>query len=362
MLRETTEWEERGSLPLNYKESDVAMKGRHKPVKLPQKITGDLAEEIGIHISDGTMGMNVVDYCGHEEEDGVYLRYYVLPLLKRLWGIKNVGWKAERDNKCLKLKMYSRRIVRFKERVLGLPRGSKEDIKIPERFMRRRCWVNRLLTGLFDGDGSISFKSKAGLAHTYPVISLTSTNEGLVRQVQELLRRLEFIVPSKFWKRENGVFSLQLNGDKNYERWLNTVGFNNPKHLTKVVLYEKCSVVPPDTNLEERRQLIRGELKLEQIYDTSQLRINENRVIEKEVLKLLFRGNSWIKELGKQLNVYKERVMSALRRLAKQGLVKCIKSERRGKQIYQLTPWGVKKLKRVEEIEARLKQEFHLAV
>jgi intein/homing endonuclease len=362
MLRETTEWKKRGSFPLNYNESDVAMKGRYKPVKLPQIITDDIAEEIGIHISDGSMGIDVVDYCGHEEDDGVYLRYYVLPLVKRLWGIKNVGWKAERDNKCLKLKVYSRRIVRFKERVLGLPRGSKEDIIIPEKLMRRRCWVNRLLTGLFDGDGSISFKSKAGLAHTYPVINYGSTSERLIRQVQDLLRKLGFIIPTKLSRTNERTLIIQINGNRNYERWMNVIGFNNPKHLTKVILYEKYDIVPPHTGLRERLKLIRGDIKISSMYPVKKLKTNIKRIQDKKILENLAYGENYIAELGRLTEFKEYCVAQTLQRLTKMGLVECVRYRRGSKKYYRVTQWGLSKMNRVETIVNRLREEFHLAV
>ena len=362
MLSETVDWEEGEVLPLNYKESDIPMNGTYKPVRLPTELTGDLAEEIGMHISDGTMSKLAVNYCGHEDDDGAYLRYRVLPLLKRIWGIKKVSWKAERDNKCLKLLLCSRRIVIFKEKVLGLPCGAKEGIQIPEIVMKRHSLVERLMSGLFDGDGSLSFKSKWGLGHTYPVISYSSSSEPLMRQLQRQLRGLGFVIPKKLWERNDGTWFLAINGDRNYERWMNTVGFNNPKHLTKVVLYERFGMVPPETGLRERMELIRGEIKLSKMYPLEHVRVNNNRVVDKKVLKALKGRVSSINALGRRARIDGQCVRTALRRLSKMGLVECVRYQRGGKKYYRITQWGLNKLNRVETIVKRLREEFQLAV
>jgi DNA-binding MarR family transcriptional regulator len=363
MLKESVEWEEEENLPLHYNASDLIVKGRCKSVHLPRELTGDLAEEVGIHISDGYMKRVAVVYCGHEEDDEDYLRYRVSPLLKRIWGLKKVGWRMQPDNKCLKLKVYSRRIVLFKEKVLGLPCGAKEGIQIPERLLMRRSLVRRLLSGLFDGDGSISFKSKDGLGHTYPVINFASISERLIRQVQDLLRKLGFILPTKLSMTNERTLIIQLNGDRNYERWMNLIGFNNPKHLTKVVLYENFGMVPPNTGLVERVKLIRGAIELSTLYPVEKLRVNNNRITEKKVLEALAEGKNHIKELGRLTSLDAQIVKRALIRLTKMGLVKRA-SYRRGasKKYYKVTRWGFNKLKRIETIVKRLREEFQLAL
>jgi intein/homing endonuclease len=308
------------------------------------------------------MKRRVVVYCGHEEDDGAYLHYRVAPLVKRIWGLRNIGWRKQPDNKCLKLKVYSRRIVLFKEKVLGLPCGAKEGIQIPEILMKHRGLVRRLLSGLFDGDGSISFKSKDGLGHTYPVINFASISERLIRQVQKLLRKLGFIIPTKLSRTNERTLIIQLNGNRNYERWMNLIGFNNPKHLTKVVLYENLGIVPPNTGLEERVKLIRGTIKLSTLYPVEKLRVNNNRITEKKILVALAKGENYIKELGRLSSLDEQCARKSLMRLNKMSLVECLGNRIRGKTYYRITRWGLNKLKRVDTVEKRLRGEFQLDV
>lgn len=363
VVNEADNWEKGELIPLAYVESDLGLSGKCKVVQLPKAIDQDLAEEIGIHISDGTMCRRTIEYAGHAEDDYAYLFRKVIPLLKKVWKIKRIYTKYDKHWKGMHLRINSRGIVVFKERVLGLPCGPKDTIQMPERLLKSRKLVVRTLCGLYDGDGSITFKSKDGLAHSYPVISFASISEGLVRQVQELLRKLGFIIPVKLSRTNERTLIIQLNGDKNYERWMNLIGFNNPKHLTKVVLYESFGIVPPNTGLVERVKLIRGVIELSTIYPVEKLRVNNNRITEKKVLEALAEKKNHIKELGLLTSLDAQIVKRALLRLSKLGLVKRA-SYRRGesKKYYKVTRWGLRKLKRVETIVKRLREEFRLTV
>lgn len=207
----------------------------------------------------------------------------------------------------------------FKNKVLGLPYGKKEVIVIPKYFLRDERITRTVIRGLFDGDGCLSFKSKEGLAHTYPVLSYISISKLLIEQLKTLLEEMGFTVPKKLVENKNGTLVLFLNGDTNYERWMNTIGFNNPKHLTKVVLYEKFGMVPPETDLVERVKLIRRDIKLSEIYPVDELRVNNNRITENKVLKELAEGVNYIRGLGRRAQLDEQCVRKALRRLAKKA-------------------------------------------
>jgi DNA-binding MarR family transcriptional regulator len=195
------------------------------------------------------------------------------------------------------------------------------------------------------------------------VISFSSLSKPLIKQLHALLRRLGFTVPEKLQtKNEGTTFVLSINGDKNYERWMSIIGFNNPKHLTKVLLYEIFRIVPPGTDLIERVKLIRREIELAAIYPVKKKRINYNRVTEKKVLEKLEQGQSTIERLGKLTQLENYIVKSTLRRLSKMSLVKQVQTERDSKNIYGITSWGVNKLQRVQNILNRLREEYNLAI
>jgi hypothetical protein len=337
----------------------------YNKIRVPQEVTEELAENVGIHISDGYMSGSrhwEMIYGGHAIDDFPYYTFRFVPLLKRLWKTSRIGYKGINGEQTLKIRISSKQLALFKNKVLGLPYGKKGSIVIPKYFLRDERITRIVIRGLFDGDGCLSFKSKDGLAHTYPVLSYISISKPLIEQLKTLLEEMGFTVPTKLVKNKNGTLVLFLNGDANYERWMDTIGFNNPKHLTKVVLYESEGIVPPETGLIERVKLIRGDIGLSAIYPVKELRINENNVIEKKVLERLIAGKRYIKELGRACGICRKRVANALRRLSKKKLVEHVQTERDGKKYYRITLWGINKLNRVETIVKRLREEFHLAV
>ena len=335
-------------------------------IRVPQEVTEELAENVGIHISDGHMSSNPrrreMVYSGHAIDDFPYYTFRFLPLLKSLWGTSRIGYKGINGEQTLRIRISSKQLVLFKRKVLELPYGKKETIVIPKYFLRDERITRPVIRGLFDGDGGLCFKSKWELGHTYPVLFYTSISKPLIGQLKALLEGMGFTVPKKLVENKNGTLVLFLNGDTNYERWMNIIGFNNPKHLTKVVLYEKLGIVPPETGLIERVKLIREEAELSSIYPVKELRVNKDRVIENKILEKLTAGKSYIKELGRTCGTCRKRVANALRRLSKMGLVERVQTKRKGIKYYQITQWGINKLNRVETIVKRLREEFHLAV
>lgn len=308
-------------------------------------------------------GSGQLNYSGHAIDDFPYYTFRFMPLLRNLWGTDRINYKGVNEEQTLVIRITSKELALFKHKILGLPFGKKSAITIPAYFLQDVDMTRVVLRGLFDGDGSLSFKSKDGLAHTYPVISYSSISEPLMRQLQEQLRRLEFVIPQKLWKRDNGTCYLAINGNANYERWMNTIGFNNPKHLTKVVLYERYGEVPPATDLVERVKLIRGTIVLSEFYSVEKLRLNNNRITEKKVLRELAKGENYINELGRLTHLEKRCVASALRRLTTMGLVEFVEERSRiNKRYYRITQWGVNKLSRADGIITRLREGFHLAV
>lgn len=82
MLSEAVNWEEGESSSLHYAENEFRPKRKYKSVHLPKKVTENLVEEVGIHISDGSMDNVSLVYAGHAVDDREYLHYKVRPLLK----------------------------------------------------------------------------------------------------------------------------------------------------------------------------------------------------------------------------------------------------------------------------------------
>lgn len=202
----------------------------------------DLAEETGIHIGDGSMniykGGAFYTVACHKDEDREYVDYFILPLIKRIYGKepKPRFWSQGTYG----FRISSKEIINFKHTVLGLPLGKKTNISIPKVILKNNKLMKCFLRGLFDTDGSLTlWKTNNKL---YPRIYFSSVSKKLAEQVKEFLIKKGFRVTS--WqtsyknKNWNMSYRLSINGTKMLIKWMKEIGFNNPKHIKKLDILE----------------------------------------------------------------------------------------------------------------------------
>lgn len=140
--------------------------------------------------------------------------------------------------------VYSKDIFQYLTKFVGLPNGKKySNLRIPQLFAYNHEFMVNFIRGLFDTDGCVCFKKRYKDKPYYPVISLGSKSAVLIREVSCALKQLGFSVVETYdYKvkdsRLDGGFSvisrIELNGQNNFRRWLNIIGFLSPKHQAKI--------------------------------------------------------------------------------------------------------------------------------
>jgi intein/homing endonuclease len=253
----------------------------NRNIRLPKDINPSLSELIGIHVGDGSITdafkntvHTVIEYCGDSSDDLEYYKIYVSNLIEKLFGIKPLF----QDYKTwFKLVINSKAIFNFYTNVIGLPIGKKaQTITIPKIILNNsKLIVTRFLRGLIDTDGSLTFKKKYKNRHYYPVLKLSLASKELIKQVKILLNNLGFITYSyldvkRFDIRTNKtaiIHEIYLYGNKNLERWIKVIGFKNPKHLIKYLIWKKHGFYPPRISQEQRNKIIEGYLNPEIFYN-----------------------------------------------------------------------------------------------
>ena len=134
-----------------------------KQITIP-RMCKELAEEIGIHIGDGSMyvnpGIGHYDYtvCG-SIDDYSYLMGFVEPLIKNLYGL-SPNKPTKKKGRSFDLVYCSKELVSWKKKI-GLLAGPKNDIMIPNLILESP-FVLDCIRGIFDTDGSIVFNKKHG--------------------------------------------------------------------------------------------------------------------------------------------------------------------------------------------------------
>ncbi len=239
---------------------------RMKKVTLPTKMSSDLAEEIGIHIGDGSLSIRPkyrhYDYfvcLGIHEKD--YMKH-VLQLIQSLYRIKVKPIERTKDSSLIAT-ISSKKLTLWKLS-LGLPSGDKGQINIPKSVLDSK-FILDCVRGIFDTDGSLTFKKKYKDVHYYPVIKITSKSKILISQIYDITFKLGFTVYTYFderMKSSTGTISTEhslfISGNKSLEMWMDLIGSRSPVHISKYLIWKKFGFCPPKTTLSIRKSILKG--------------------------------------------------------------------------------------------------------
>jgi len=233
-------------------------KDRKKGIKIPTKLTPKLAEDIGIHIGDGSLyltGRNKKSpefscSCHVEEKD--YFEEFVIPLKNKLFNLNK--FKREQRGNEYKIRFYSLAVCTFYSRVFGLPIGKKSRIiDIPKLIINShdKTILKSCIRGIVDTDFSLRFVKKKD-TYSYPILTGGFASKMLVLSLENLFR--QFNITSCVYKdnrrdkRTNKIYPksvIQISGKKNLGKFVNEIGFHNPKHLRKLRIWLKTGERKP---------------------------------------------------------------------------------------------------------------------
>jgi hypothetical protein len=249
---------------------------RKKAVTIPQKLTADLAEDLGIHIGDGSMYTSgptnrsyVIRCSGNAVNDREHYLTRIIPLKEKLFGIRISGKIMNFRENEFGFAICSKAIYQFYSQVIGIPSGHKARIaEIPKIiFDADESTKAAFIRWLVDTDFSLSFKGKSTKhnRHCYPVISANFASKKLTENIKELLSDMGFSIvllqgTIKRYEKRYPSFKIDINGRKNLEKWISVIGFNNPKHITKYLVWKRFGFCPPRTTIHQRKDMLNGKV------------------------------------------------------------------------------------------------------
>ncbi|MDP6670563.1 MAG: hypothetical protein QGI60_01985 [archaeon] len=249
-----------------------------------QIMTPDLAEICGIHAGDGYLRNDgkrrELDISGGVDEKEYYDNH-VVPLFERVFNIKitprffphrNTYGFVIRDRNILE-SIHS----------LGFPYGKKTlTVGVPVQILQSNdlCIIYRFIRGVFDTDGSLSFKKRGGSGykasylkrHTYPLIQLGICSRNLWRGVCMLLRRTGFPFSVSYQKPKGNnspKYQVELRGDANTINWISNIGFKNSIKFNRFLIWKKFGFMPPELSLEEQKDILSGKSDPNKFYGDS---------------------------------------------------------------------------------------------
>jgi len=235
------------------------------------KINGDMAELMGIHIGDGCISVNArysEYYLGGDiTEEVEYHDKWVSKLFNKkvmfpLYG-KKVTYKFHPKVGIYGFHIFDKKIVNFFNK-LGIKSGPKTNVEIPKIIFSDKNLTKRFLRGLLDTDGNIYFdknRTSKNPINNCPVIQLGTVSEILCNQIFDVMFNLGFHPrkkkPHQGKRDKNFVHTILLYRRGDIRKYINEIGFKNPKHYTKWLVFKKLGLCPPNTKLKQRQEMLK---------------------------------------------------------------------------------------------------------
>lgn len=263
----------------------IETKGKFRNrITFPKTLSNELAEEIGIHIGDGSLFLRKkeghYDYfvCFHRDEESY--KNYVIQLIESIYGIKPSHVDKDEKEKSILVEYNSKQLFLWK-RAIGMPDGDKRKILIP-KFLINSKFVVACIRGIFDTDGSVTFKKKYRDCHYYPVIKIDNKNPMLISQLESALEKMGINTSSQMnkpMKASNGSVSLlstvYISGKRNINKWFDVVSPKNENHITKYRIWKEFGFCPPKSTLEQRKMILDGTLNPNEFYAGGEIRTRD---------------------------------------------------------------------------------------
>ena len=245
-------------------------------IKLPEKITPILAEEIGIHLGDGNLYVYLDKYgyksynasfTGDLRDESIYHKNFIAGILKELYNL-NPKFIERVEKNSIETRYNSRAILEFKSKVLGLPIGPKKKAKIPKMIFDNNNLAKRCLVGIFDTDFHItSSLSISGKLHS--LLLAEQVHKILIKnKIKHVYRKyfdyVRFYIPQK----ETRII---------VKEW----GMHNLKHLSKFDVFDKFGIYIPFSSTKERIDLLNDKISvdaLKVITSDRRLKIKDNKL------------------------------------------------------------------------------------
>ena len=233
-------------------------------IKIPE-LNELLAYETGVHIGDGSLHItkgrtHSIRFYGHGEDDWFFVSKILPRIIKQLYNKEVSAKKCTDSNKCV-LNVCSRAIAIFKQN-LGLSVGKKNMTDLPDFVKQDRKLLISCIRGIADTDFSLYFTKNEKGKYTEPVISCVMDNKELIQNLAVHLKNLEFKVNLRLdvKRTRNGKqlteHHLAIYGKKNLEKWMEIIGFYNPKQFTKYQLWKRLGYCNPKTRTDERLKVL----------------------------------------------------------------------------------------------------------
>ena len=218
------------------------------------QLTNWVAYDIGVHVGDGNMysydRTHRITYSGNLENEKLFYREFLAKIIERIYKIKPNYAERTEDNTVL-LMINNKELLQLKNKIFGLPIGTKKEIEIPEKIRNNKKLIKWFMRGLGDTDFSLSFKKNRKGIHTEPRLELYTKSKKLFEQIKNILREFGFTFGEDEINKKYKGFMIRIYGKRNLQLWLDNFGFSNLWVLLKIKVWKKLGYFPIRKSFDE---------------------------------------------------------------------------------------------------------------
>ncbi|MBU4284448.1 MAG: hypothetical protein KJ968_05035, partial [Nanoarchaeota archaeon] len=193
---------------------------RTKKIKLPSKMNKELAFLLGALVSEGSFHQNKILFNNSDMQFYNYVKNIIYDQFEgtQLYESKIAGG-------CLGLDLYHKQAVDFLKNI-GLKDTKSDKKEIPFSVLQSsKKIISSFLNGLFEGDGSVIYKTDK--RHNGKSIELTynSNSNTLIKQLKILLLNFGIVTTSPYKDKRNGCYKLIISGCSSIKKFKDEINF-----------------------------------------------------------------------------------------------------------------------------------------
>lgn len=241
-----------------------------------------LAEIIGCAFGDGSLvtmgsGKQRFQLRGHMTEDREHYENFIIPVFNEVISMpltgNPVGKVLYQKRNSFGIATESRMVVKFLLEH-GVPLGTKNELLIPPWIKSDVECLKAFLRGLVDTDGSVyCSKQYTGNDQRHKVIRIDigTTSKKFITDIYFALKNIGFhpyLLKPQIKKKQNERtgYKIKISKKSDIEKWNNEIGFSNPKHETKYLIWKYQGFCPAKTTIAQRKGILENKINMYSFY------------------------------------------------------------------------------------------------
>jgi DNA gyrase subunit A len=206
---------------------------------LPKILNNDLAFLLGALVSEGSFHNNQILFNNANEEFYNLVKQAILNQFQKI----NLYERKLKTSNCVELSIYPKQIVQFLINI-GLTQVKSDEKEIPHTILKaKKETIVAFLKGLFEGDGSVIFKTDKRHGGHSIELTYNSKSKKLIYQLKTLLLNFGIVTTKPYVDKRNNCYKLIVSDISNIKKFRDEIGFACSK---KSNILEKVNLINED--------------------------------------------------------------------------------------------------------------------